>query len=78
MLEKLNKAISEEDSSTALSEPSSSNSDHDLEVIGMPNPTSEISEDGNHGSRRKFICNLDYVCISLLMQLSQPFQIYYC
>ena len=46
MLEKVNKAIVEEYFSTELSEPHSSNSDYNLEVIDTSNLTLKISEDG--------------------------------
>ena len=69
-LDKLNKAIVEEDYYSDVSEPYSSNSDHNFEVIDKSNPTLERLEDGSYGRRSKFICNIDYFCILLLMKFS--------
>ena len=54
-------------SSTKRREPSSSNSDHNFEVIDTSNPNLERLEDGSYGRRSRFICTLNYVCILFLM-----------
>ena len=61
LLDKVKKSITEEDYFTDVSGLSSSNSDHDFEVIETSNTTSERSEYGSYARRSKFICNLDYV-----------------
>ena len=66
----MEKEIAGEYSFKDESEPSSSNSDHNFEVIDTSNMTLERSEDVSYGRIIKFIYNLCYVFILLLAQLS--------
>ena len=66
----MEKEIAGEYSFKYKSEPSSSNSDHNFEVIDTSNMTLERSEDVSYGRIIKFIYNLGYVFILLLAQLS--------
>ena len=66
----MNKELAEEDYSTDVSEPSYSNRGHTLEVIYTSNMTLEILEDGSYGRKSKFIFNVNYFCILLLMKFS--------